>query len=59
MFVTHDPQFKILRKKFPKYRENGQALGYKVGKHRVYDAPMLVRIPRLDQKITDAEMGLH
>lgn len=57
--VTHDPQYDILRKKFPKYAENGQVQGYMVGKNVVYEASMLVIVPRFDQEITDAEAGLH
>jgi len=58
-FVTHDPQFAPLRKKFPKYEENGQVQSYAVGKGRAYEAPMLVSIPRFGQEVTDAEVGLH
>ncbi len=58
-FVTHDPQFAILRKKFPKYEENGQVQSYMVGKGRVYEASMLASIPSFGQEVTDAEVGLH
>ena len=59
MFVTHDPQFKILGQKFPKYEENGQVQARRIGKRVVFEASMLVRIPTFDQKLTDAEVGLH
>ena len=58
-FITHDPQFAILSKKFPKYEENGQVQSYIIGKGRVYEAPMLASIPRFSQEVTDAEAGLH
>ncbi len=59
MFVTHDPQFKILRQKFPKYEENGQVQARRIGKRVIFEASMLVRIPTFGQKLTDAEVGLH
>ncbi|MCK4851008.1 MAG: hypothetical protein KAT11_06645 [Phycisphaerae bacterium] len=59
MFITHDPQFAVLRKKFPKYEENGQVQTYTIGKGQAFDASVLARIPRFGQEVSDTEAGLH
>ena len=58
-FVTHDPQFDILRKKFPNYEYNGQVQTYSIGKGQAFDASVLARIPRFGQEVSDTEAGLH
>ena len=55
-FVTRDPQFAALRKKFPAYKINGRAL--RIGQTKFYEAPRLVSIPRFGQDVLDPEVGL-
>ena len=57
--VSHDPQFALLRKKFPVYAQNGKIVTHILGKQQTYDASMLITIPKFDQEITDAELGLY
>ena len=57
-FVTHDPQFKALRKEFPSYRIDGQVQALKIGKAEVYESSRLVPIPRSGQDVMDSEVGL-
>jgi hypothetical protein len=57
-FVTHDPQFTVLRKKFPSYSIDGQVSVLRVGKAEVYESSRLVPIPRFDQDVMDSEVGL-
>ena len=55
-FVTHDPQFVALRKKFPVYKRNGRAI--RLGQTKLYEVPRLVPIPRFGQDVLDTEVGL-
>ncbi|NIA06256.1 MAG: hypothetical protein GWP14_01230 [Actinobacteria bacterium] len=57
-FVTHDPQFKALRKKFPSYRIDGQVLTLRFGKTEAHESSRLVPIPRFGQEVMDSEVGL-
>jgi len=57
-FVTHDPEFAILRKKFPFYRIDGQRLEYTIGKGKAYESSRLVPIPRPGEELLDSEVGL-
>ena len=58
-FITHDPQFAVLRKKFPKYERNGEVQTYTIGKGQAFDASVLARIPRFGLEVSDTEAGLH
>ena len=57
--VTHDPNFTVLKKKFPTYQRNGEVQGRWVGKRRLYDASVLVAIPKFGEKVPDVDVGLH
>ena len=57
-FVTHNPQFKALRKQFPSYSIDGQVSALRVGKTEVYESSRLVPIPRFGQDVMDSEVGL-
>ena len=57
-FVTHDPEFKKLRSKFPSYRIDGKELSMRVGKTEVRESSRLVQIPRFGEEVIDSQVGL-
>ena len=57
--VSHDPQFAVLRKKFPAYGYNGKISTRMIGKRQTFEASTLITIPKFGQEVDDAEVGLH
>ncbi len=57
--VTHDRHFAVLKKQFPTYQRNGEVQGRWIGKRRLYDASVLIVIPKFGEEVPDVEVGLH
>ena len=57
-FVTRDPEFKKLRRKFPSYRIDGKELSMIVDKSEVRESSRLVPIPRFGEEVIDSQIGL-